>query len=54
MNQPMALILCVDDGPLSLGLLEAMLSPRAIYIASLSYFCGTTQRCYGRQERHET
>jgi len=32
MNQPMARILCVDDEPLNLSLLEAMLSPRGYVV----------------------
>ena len=34
MNQPMARILCVDDEPLNLSLLEAMLSPRGYDVVS--------------------
>ena len=34
MNQPMPRILCVDDGPLNLSLLEAMLSPRGYQVIS--------------------
>jgi DNA-binding NtrC family response regulator len=34
MNQRMARILCVDDGPLNLSLLEAMLSPRGYDVVS--------------------
>ena len=34
MKKPMARILCVDDGPLNLSLLEAMLSPRGYQVVS--------------------
>jgi CheY-like chemotaxis protein len=36
MNQRMARILCVDDDPLNLNLLEALLSPRGYDVVSVA------------------